>query len=134
MDARSGLSDLYADHLRSRGSRAPIAALVRLLAPLGISPPAVRTAVSRMAQQGWLKLLVRMPEGASYAPHPSGHPAARRGRRPVRLDQLAAAARSRRAARARTRMRTAVFNAEEARLLPPAAGFVERWLRTGTTT
>ncbi len=66
VEARSALFDLYGDHLRSRGDRAPIAALVRLLAPLGISPPAVRTAVSRMARQGWLES-ARMPEGAGYA-------------------------------------------------------------------
>ncbi len=66
MDARSALFDLYGDHLRSRGSRAPVAALVRLLSPLGITAPAVRTAVSRMARQGWLAA-VRLPEGAGYA-------------------------------------------------------------------
>jgi phenylacetic acid degradation operon negative regulatory protein len=66
VDARSALFDLYGDHLRSRGSRAPVAALVRLLAPLGITAPAVRTAVSRMARQGWLDA-VRLPEGAGYA-------------------------------------------------------------------
>jgi DNA-binding transcriptional regulator PaaX len=46
VDARSALFDLYGDHLRPRGARAPVAALVRLLAPLGITAPAVRTAVS----------------------------------------------------------------------------------------
>lgn len=66
MDARSALFDLYGDHLRSRGGRAPVAALVRLLAPLGITAPAVRTAVSRMARQGWLQA-ARLPEGAGYA-------------------------------------------------------------------
>jgi phenylacetic acid degradation operon negative regulatory protein len=65
VDARSALFDLYGDHLRSRGSRAPVAALVRLLAPLGITAPAVRTAVSRMARQGWLEA-VRLPGGAGY--------------------------------------------------------------------
>ena len=55
MHARSALFDLYGDHLRARGSRAPVAALVRLLAPLGVHPPAVRTAVSRMVRQGWLE-------------------------------------------------------------------------------
>jgi phenylacetic acid degradation operon negative regulatory protein len=65
VDARSALFDLYGDHLRTRGSRAPVAALVRLLAPLGITAPAVRTAVSRMARQGWLEA-VRLPEGAGY--------------------------------------------------------------------
>ena len=43
-----------------------MAALVRLLAPVGIAAPAVRTAVSRMVRQGWLRP-VRLPEGAGYA-------------------------------------------------------------------
>ena len=54
MHARSALFDVYGDHLRSRGNQAPVAALVRLLAPVGIGAPAVRTAVSRMVSQGWL--------------------------------------------------------------------------------
>jgi phenylacetic acid degradation operon negative regulatory protein len=66
VDARSALFDLYGDHLRSRGAQAPVAALVRLMSPLGISAPAVRTAVSRMARQGWLEA-VRLPVGAGYA-------------------------------------------------------------------
>ena len=37
-----------------------------MLAPLGISPPAVRTAISRMVRQGWLEP-ARMPDGAGYA-------------------------------------------------------------------
>jgi phenylacetic acid degradation operon negative regulatory protein len=65
VNARSALFDLYGDHLLSRGEQAPVAALVRLLSPLQISAPAVRTAVSRMARQGWL-LPVRLPEGAGY--------------------------------------------------------------------
>src|ERR1044071_4053760 len=69
MDARSALFDLYGDHLRSRGAKAPVAALVRLLAPLGIAAPAVRTAVSRMARQGWLEP-VRLADGPGYAPPP----------------------------------------------------------------
>jgi phenylacetic acid degradation operon negative regulatory protein len=64
--ARSALFDLYGDHLRTRGDRAPVAALVRLLAPLDIAPPAVRTAVSRMVRQGWLEA-VRLPAGPGYA-------------------------------------------------------------------
>src|SRR5690242_21416966 len=64
MDARSALFDLYGDHLRSRGAKAPVAALVRLLAPLGIAAPAVRTAVSRMARQGWLEPVRRLDEAA----------------------------------------------------------------------
>lgn len=66
MNARSALFDLYGDHLRARGGQAPVAGLVRLLAPLGISPPAVRTAISRMVRQGWLEP-VRTPGGAGYA-------------------------------------------------------------------
>ncbi len=65
MNARSALFDLYGDHLRQRGGRAPVAALVRLLAPLGVAAPAVRTAVSRMVRQGWLEP-VRLPDGPGY--------------------------------------------------------------------
>ena len=65
MNARSALFDLYGDHLLARGQQAPVAAVVRLLAPLRISAPAVRTAISRMARQGWLAP-VRLPGGAGY--------------------------------------------------------------------
>ena len=65
MRARSALFDLYGDYLRPRGGRAPVAALVKLLAPLGIAPPAVRTAVSRMVRQGWLHPL-RLISGPGY--------------------------------------------------------------------
>jgi phenylacetic acid degradation operon negative regulatory protein len=80
MQARSALFDLYGDHLRSRGGQAPVAALVRLLAPLDIAAPAVRTAVSRMVRQGWLAP-VRLDAGPGYALTPK---AARR------LDEAAA--------------------------------------------
>lgn len=70
MDARSALFDLYGDHLRAREDayrgQAPIAAVVRMLAPLGVQAPAVRTAVSRMVRQGWLTA-VRLPAGPGYA-------------------------------------------------------------------
>lgn len=66
MNARSALFDLYGDHLRSRGGQAPVAALVRLLAPLGVAAPAVRTAVSRMVRQEWLEP-ARLPGGPGYA-------------------------------------------------------------------
>ena len=70
MDARSALLDLYGDHLRTwpglRRGAAPVASLVRLLAPLGVSDPAVRTAVSRMRASGWLDA-VRLPAGPGYA-------------------------------------------------------------------
>jgi phenylacetic acid degradation operon negative regulatory protein len=69
VNARSALFDLYGDHLRARGGQAPVAALVRLLAPLGVAAPAVRTAVSRMVRQGWLEP-VRLPEGPGYALSP----------------------------------------------------------------
>lgn len=65
MQARSALFDLYGDYLRARGGRAPVAALVQLLAPLGIAAPAVRTAVSRMVRQGWL-VPVRLADGPGY--------------------------------------------------------------------
>ena len=70
MDARSALFDLYGDHLRQRTDefrgQVPVAALVRLLAPLGVQAPAVRTAISRMVRQGWL-VAVRLPSGPGYA-------------------------------------------------------------------
>jgi phenylacetic acid degradation operon negative regulatory protein len=80
MQARSALFDLYGDYLRPRGGRAPVAALVKLLSPLGIAPPAVRTAVSRMVRQGWLHPL-RLLSGPGYLLTPK---AARR------LDEAAA--------------------------------------------
>jgi phenylacetic acid degradation operon negative regulatory protein len=80
VNARSALFDLYGDHLRSRTGSAPVAALVRLLAPLGVAPPAVRTAVSRMVRQGWL-VPVRLPGGPGYALTP---------RADRRLDEAAA--------------------------------------------
>ena len=66
VNARSALFDLYGDHLQQRGGHAPVASLVRLLAPLGVAAPAVRTAVSRMVRQGWLEP-VRLPDGPGYA-------------------------------------------------------------------
>lgn len=80
MQARSALFDLYGDYLRPRGGRAPVAALVKLLAPLGIASPAVRTAVSRMVRQGWLHPM-RLAGGPGYLLTPK---AARR------LDEAAA--------------------------------------------
>jgi phenylacetic acid degradation operon negative regulatory protein len=80
VNARSALFDLYGDHLRTRGAQAPVASLVRLLAPLGITAPAVRTAVSRMVRQGWLTP-VRLAGGPGYALTP---------RASHRLDEAAA--------------------------------------------
>jgi phenylacetic acid degradation operon negative regulatory protein len=66
MQARSALFDLYGDHLRLRGGSAPVSALVRLMAPLDIAAPAVRTAISRMVRQGWLNR-VSTSSGPGYA-------------------------------------------------------------------
>ncbi|WP_248963716.1 PaaX family transcriptional regulator [Sphaerisporangium perillae] len=66
MNARAALFDLYGDHLRIRAGHASVAALVRLLAPLDIAAPAVRTAISRMVRQDWLTP-VRLPQGPGYA-------------------------------------------------------------------
>lgn len=65
MQARSALFDVYGDHLRSRGSQAPVAAVVRMLDPVGIAAPAVRTAISRMVTQGWLEP-VQLRGGRGY--------------------------------------------------------------------
>jgi phenylacetic acid degradation operon negative regulatory protein len=65
MQARSALFDVYGDHLRSRGSQAPVAAVVRMLDPVGIAAPAVRTAISRMVMQGWLEP-VQLRGGRGY--------------------------------------------------------------------
>jgi phenylacetic acid degradation operon negative regulatory protein len=80
MQARSALFDLYGDYLRPRGGRAAVAAVVRLLAPLDIAAPAVRTAISRMVRQGWLRP-ARLSTGPGYGLTPR---AARR------LDEAAA--------------------------------------------
>ena len=65
MNARAALFDLYGDHIRVRGGEAPVAAVIQLLDALGVAPPAVRTAVSRMARQGWLTA-VRTDAGPGY--------------------------------------------------------------------
>lgn len=65
MQARSALFDVYGDHLRTRGSQAPVAAVVRMLHPVGIAAPAVRTAISRMVMQGWLEP-VQLEAGRGY--------------------------------------------------------------------
>ena len=65
MQARSALFDVYGDHLRARGSQAPVAAVVRMLDPVGIAAPAVRTAISRMVMQGWLEP-VQLAGGRGY--------------------------------------------------------------------
>jgi phenylacetic acid degradation operon negative regulatory protein len=66
MHARSALFDVYGDLLPARDNQACVAGLVRLLGPVGISAPAVRTAISRMVTQGWLEP-VSLPGGRGYA-------------------------------------------------------------------
>ena len=65
MHARSALFDVYGDHLRARDNQAPVASLVRMLDPVGIAAPAVRTAISRMVMQGWLEP-VQLTGGRGY--------------------------------------------------------------------
>ena len=65
MNARAAVFDLYGDHLRHRGGEAAIAGVIRILEALDIAGPAVRTAVSRMARQGWLAAY-RSPAGPGY--------------------------------------------------------------------
>jgi phenylacetic acid degradation operon negative regulatory protein len=64
--ARSALFELYGDHLLTRGAAAPVAAIVRLMEPLDIAAPAVRTAISRMVREGWLDP-AQLPGGRGYA-------------------------------------------------------------------
>lgn len=66
MHARSAIFNVYGDLLADRGHRSTVAGLVRLLGPVGITAPAVRTAVSRMVSQGWLTP-VRLPSGRGYS-------------------------------------------------------------------
>jgi phenylacetic acid degradation operon negative regulatory protein len=82
--ARSALFDLYGDHLLPRGGTAPVAALIKLLEPLGVRGPAVRTAISRMVVQAWLE-----PVDVDTAGGPvPGYALTDRAR--LRLDQAAA--------------------------------------------
>ena len=77
--ARSALFDPFEDPLGARGGQAPIAVLLRLLTPLGIAAPAVRTAVPRMVRQGWLSRCPCRPDPGTASPaagpSASGRPA-----------------------------------------------------------
>lgn len=55
MRARSLLFTVYGDSIRPHGGEIGVGGLIRLMAPLGLTPRAVRAAVSRMARQGWLR-------------------------------------------------------------------------------
>lgn len=55
MRARSLVFTVYGDSIRPHGGEIGVRGLIRLMAPLGFSPRAVRAALSRMARQGWLR-------------------------------------------------------------------------------
>lgn len=55
MRARSLLVTVWGDTIRPLGGEIGVGSLIRLMAPLGLSPRAVRAAVLRMARQGWLR-------------------------------------------------------------------------------
>jgi len=55
--ARSMLFTLYGDYIRHFGGTIWTGSLVTLMGELGISSGAVRTALSRICQQGWLKVV-----------------------------------------------------------------------------
>ncbi|MCW2752613.1 MAG: transcriptional regulator, PaaX family [Marmoricola sp.] len=78
--ARSALFDLYGDHVRNRGGGAAVAAIIRILEPLGVTAPATRTAISRMVMQDWLA-----PDDFDEGP---GYRLTERGM--MRLDEAAA--------------------------------------------
>ena len=54
MLARSAVFDIYGDHLLATTGWAPVAALVQLTGVVDVAPAATRTAISRMAREGWL--------------------------------------------------------------------------------
>ncbi|ANS80397.1 Phenylacetic acid degradation operon negative regulatory protein paaX [Serinicoccus hydrothermalis] len=55
MQARSAVVDLFGDHLRRRGWWAPVSAILTLTGTVEVGAPATRTAISRLAAQGWLE-------------------------------------------------------------------------------
>lgn len=69
--SRDLLLTLFGEHLSHRSDPVWVGSLVRLLAPLGVSDGAVRTALSRMTSEGWM---VSSREGrhAFYRLTPSG--------------------------------------------------------------
>lgn len=67
--ARSAVVDLYGDHLSHRGWWAPVSSVVGLAESVAVQAPATRTAISRLAAQGWLR--AQMQEGVrGYAATP----------------------------------------------------------------
>ena len=55
VQARSAVVDLFGDHLRRRGWWAPVSAILTLTGTVEVAAPATRTAISRLAAQGWLE-------------------------------------------------------------------------------
>jgi phenylacetic acid degradation operon negative regulatory protein len=69
--ARSLLVTVWGDTIRPRGNEIGAIALIRLMTPLGLSPRAVRAALSRMTRRGWLSRR-RRGRRAFYALTPAG--------------------------------------------------------------
>ncbi len=59
MQARSALFDLFGDHVSRRGGWAPVSGIVEAMTSLDVSPPATRTAISRMVREDWLVPIIR---------------------------------------------------------------------------
>ncbi len=71
MRARSLLVTVWGDTIRPLGGEIALGSLIRLMAPLDLSPRAVRAAIVRMARQGWLRPR-RVGRRAFYALTPAG--------------------------------------------------------------
>src|SRR5215470_639681 len=69
--ARSLLVTVWGDTVRPLGGEIGAVTLIRLMAPLGLSPRAVRAAMSRMTRRGWLTPR-RAGRRAFYALTPAG--------------------------------------------------------------
>jgi phenylacetic acid degradation operon negative regulatory protein len=69
--ARALLVTVWGDTVRPRGDEIGAVPLIRLMAPLGLSPRAVRAALSRMTRRGWLSRR-RTGRRAFYALTPAG--------------------------------------------------------------
>ena len=69
---QSAMLTLYGEHLLNRRDEIGIGSLIKLLGNFGISPPAVRSAVSRMCRAGLLKGESRLHRNY-YSLTPKGH-------------------------------------------------------------
>lgn len=68
---RSMIFTLYGDYIRHRGGEIWIGSLIKLLSYFGLSEQAVRSALSRMSQQGWL-MFRKVGNKSYYALTPAG--------------------------------------------------------------